>query len=90
MLIDNSTSLPGNGTSAQPDITTAAPTDAPSADSKIMLEFKLLQNFSAQLANKSSQEFEDLASKVQAAVSTLTVFQEHVENTRTQEHLIKN
>lgn len=73
-FLGNATSPPVNLTSAQPVVTTGAPattTAAPSAESKITLGFKLQQNFTSQLANKSSQEFNYLANKVKATVSTL-------------------
>ncbi|XP_060915778.1 uncharacterized protein LOC132991163 [Labrus mixtus] len=44
-------------------------TAAPTSEQKVMLEFKLLQNFTEQLANKSSPEFKELENTVSTALN---------------------
>ncbi|KAM7008645.1 uncharacterized protein LKV04_000739 [Tautogolabrus adspersus] len=64
---------PTAGTSAAPTKATIAAlettkTAAPTSEEKIVLEFKLLQNFTEQLANKSSPEFKELQNTVSTAL----------------------
>ena len=46
-----------------------AATTAPPAPPKVVLEFKIAATFTAELANTSSPEFQNLANEVASAVS---------------------
>ena len=51
-----------------------ATTPAPPAEPKVVLEFKIDQDFKAELSNQSSPEFKALSNKVASAVSPLSCF----------------
>lgn len=73
MLLGNTTSPQVNGTSARPVVTTGGlpmTTAAASSSSKVALGFKLQQNFTSELANKSSPQFLELEKKTVDAVSS--------------------
>lgn len=67
ILLGNATSSPTSGSSAAV-VTTVTQEE----DSTVSMEFKLEQNFTSQLGNKSSEEFKTLANTIKTAVSTKT------------------
>ena len=62
---------PGVTTTSGPPTTADPTTTAPPAEPKVELVFKIQQNFTEDLGNKSSSAFVDLANKVSEAVSSL-------------------
>lgn len=76
-FVGNTSSPPVNGTSRPPRVTTIgapATTVATPPEPRIKLGFRLRQNFTAELSNQSSPQFQTLKGQVASAVSLCNLY----------------